>query len=93
MRLPRWAKTRFRRRLEATDIDDGLAECLQRFGETWLVRKSPYDSTAAIFARLAAGEEPRFVEEIRNQALRFCSERSVPVPAIGWGMVSSEAVA
>jgi len=82
-----------RRRLEATDIDDGLAECLQSIGGTWLIRKSPYTSTAALFARLAAGEEPRFVEEIRNQALRFCSERSVPVPAIGWGMENTEAVA
>ena len=78
-----------RRRLEATDIDDELAECLQCIGGTWLIRKVALYQHGGLFARLAAGEEPRFVEEIRNQALRFCSERSVPVPAIGWGMEST----
>jgi glyoxylase-like metal-dependent hydrolase (beta-lactamase superfamily II) len=74
------------RRLEAGDIDDDFQKSVRFAGGQWHVQWSPYASTAALFVRLAAGEEPRFVEEIRNHALRFCSERNVPVPAIGWGM-------
>lgn len=75
-----------RRRLEAADIDDGLRECLQNAAGGWQVQRSHFACIPKLFARLAAGEEQRFVEEIRNQTLGFCSQRKVPVPAIGWGM-------
>jgi serine/threonine-protein kinase len=75
-----------RRRLEAADAADGLAECLTRTADGWQVQRSPYACTSLLFARLARGEEGRFVEELRDRALRFCSQSSIPVPAIGWGM-------
>ena len=76
------------RRLRATDVDDELEQCLKETSGNWQVRRSPYACTAKVFARLIHDKEPKFVNAMRNHALRFCCERSVPVPPIGWGMES-----
>jgi serine/threonine-protein kinase len=76
------------RRLRATDVDDELEQCLRETGGNWQVRRSPYACTVKVFARLIYDKEPKFVNAMRNEALRFCCERSVPVPPIGWGMES-----
>ncbi len=72
-------------RLRAT-VNDGLEECLAASGEKWLVKRAGYTCVTKVFARLAAGEEHSFVSELRDRVLRFCSQRSVPVPPVGWGL-------
>lgn len=74
------------KRLGATDGDDQLEQCLKRSGEDWQVQQSPYACTTKVFARLAKGEESTFVNDMRDRVLRFCSERAIPVPPIGWGL-------
>ena len=76
------------RRLRATDLDDELELCLKETNGNWQVRRSPYACTVKVFARLGRDKDPAFVNAMRNRALRFCCERSVPVPPIGWGMES-----
>ena len=76
------------RRLRATDIDDELEQCLKEMGGNWHVRRSPYACTVKVFARLVRDKDSKFVNAMRNHALHFCCERSVPVPPIGWGMES-----
>jgi eukaryotic-like serine/threonine-protein kinase len=77
-------------RLGATAVDDGLEDCLKPTGRNWRVEHSGYSCATKVFARLAAGEEFAFVSELRNRVLSFCSQRSVPVPPIGWGLEGPE---
>lgn len=70
--------------------DDELRQCLNYVGEDWRVARSPYVCATRVFARLCEQEEPAFIEALRDQVLRFCSERGVPVPPIGWGLESRE---
>jgi hypothetical protein len=72
--------------------DDELRQCLHYVGEDWRVARSPYVCATRVFARLGEHEEPAFVEALRDQVLRFCSERGVPVPPIGWGIEGREPV-
>ncbi|HUE69813.1 MAG TPA: MBL fold metallo-hydrolase [Pirellulaceae bacterium] len=74
------------RRLIATTIIDGLEECLAADGLEWRVTGAGYSCATRVFARLAADEEHSFVSELRDRVLRFCSQRSVPVPPVGWGL-------
>lgn len=76
------------RRLRASVVDDELEQCLKETAGNWQVRRSPYACTVKVFARLIRDKEPKFINAMRNNALRFCCERSVPVPPIGWGMES-----
>jgi glyoxylase-like metal-dependent hydrolase (beta-lactamase superfamily II) len=73
-------------RLAAKVLDDQLDESLANSAGQWQVRHSPYATSAKVFHRLAQDEESTFVEEIRNRVLRFCEDRAIPVPPIGWGM-------
>jgi len=73
-------------RLASSTPRDGLEACLQPSGEDWRVMQHPYRCATKLFARLADGEPEAFVTELRNRVLHFCSERSVPVPPIGWGI-------
>jgi hypothetical protein len=66
--------------------DDELRQCLAIVGQDWQVARSPYVCATRVFVRLCELEEPTFVEALRDQVLRFCSERGVPVPPIGWGI-------
>jgi glyoxylase-like metal-dependent hydrolase (beta-lactamase superfamily II) len=75
-------------RLAAPDVDDQLEQSLAKSEGRWQVRQSPYACSAKVFARLAKDEESPFVEEMRGCVLRFCCDRGVPVPPIGWGMES-----
>ena len=77
------------RRLKAAR-DDELRHCLAYVGKDWRVARSPYVCAARVFARLGEHEEPTFVDALRDQVLRFCSERGVPVPQIGWGIENRE---
>jgi hypothetical protein len=77
-------------RLKAARNDE-LRQCLAFVGEDWRVARSPYVCATRVFARLGEHEEPTFVEALRDQVLRFCSEHGVPVPPIGWGIESREA--
>jgi Uncharacterized flavoproteins len=70
--------------------DDELRQCLNYVGEDWRVARSPYVCATRVFARLCEQEEPAFIEALRDQVLRFCSEQGVPVPPIGWGLESRE---
>lgn len=76
-------------RLKASTMKDGLEDCLTSSGHKWSVKRAGYTCVTLVFARLAEGEEFSFVNELRNRVLRFCSERSAPVPPIGWGLESS----
>jgi glyoxylase-like metal-dependent hydrolase (beta-lactamase superfamily II) len=71
--------------------DDELRQCLTYVGEDWRVARSPYVCATRVFVRLCEHEEPTFVEALRDQVLRFCSEQGVPVPPIGWGIEGREA--
>jgi glyoxylase-like metal-dependent hydrolase (beta-lactamase superfamily II) len=73
-------------RLHATGKDDPLAALLAQTGQEWQVLRTPYACSAEVFTRLAHGEEPAVVEDLRNEVLQFCAGRAVPVPPIGWGM-------
>ena len=75
-------------RLAATNVDDQLEQFLSSSKGKWQVRQSPYACSAKVFARLAKDEECTFADEMRSRALRFCCDRGVPVPPIGWGMES-----
>lgn len=70
--------------------DDELRQCLHFVGEDWRVARSPYVCATRVFARLSEHEEPTFIEALRDHVLRFCSERGVPVPPIGWGIEGRE---
>lgn len=80
-------------RLSATPTKDGLEECLTLSDRKWRVKRAGYSCAALVFARLAEGEEYSFVNELRNRVLSFCSQRSVPVPPIGWGFEGRGAAA
>jgi hypothetical protein len=73
-------------RLGATDIDDELPLYLARRGDTWSVRRAPFATSAKVFYRLTHDKGPTFNNTMRDCVLRFCCERGVPVPPIGWGM-------
>lgn len=73
-------------RLGAKTVSDGLEECLAADGHEWRVKRAGYSCATKVFARLAASEEHSFVSELRDRVLRFCSQRSVPVPPVGWGL-------
>ena len=73
--------------------DDELRQCLTIVGQDWRVARSPYICAARVFARFGEHEEPAFVESLRDQVLRFCSQRGVPVPPIGWGIEHRETAA
>lgn len=75
-------------RLAVKASDDQLDECLSLAGGQWQVRHAPYATSAKVFHRLAQDEGSTFVEEIRNRVLRFCEQRGIPVPPIGWGLES-----
>lgn len=73
-------------RLTATDRDDRLEEALSFVAAQWQVRTTPYACSNKVFERLTQGEEVAFVEGLRCHVLRYCSDRAIPVPPIGWGL-------
>jgi hypothetical protein len=73
-------------RLQPEKADDGVEKMLARSGEEWTVTHNAYSCTAKVFDRIVHGEEHTFANELRNRVLRFCSDRGVPVPLIGWGL-------
>jgi len=78
-------------RLVATDVDDQLPQLLALVAGQWQIQQTPYACSAKVFRRLSQGEESALAEEMRSRVLRFCSDRAVPVPPIGWGMESRPA--
>jgi glyoxylase-like metal-dependent hydrolase (beta-lactamase superfamily II) len=79
-----------RTRLAATACDDALDQLLTHKGDRWRVRRSPYACSVKVFFRLTHDRGPALVNQMRDAVLRFCGERSVPLPPIGWGMESGE---
>ena len=75
-------------RLSAADVDDQLPQSLAHVAGQWQVLQAPYACSAKVFRRLCQGEAGALTEEMRSRVLRFCSDRALPVPPIGWGMES-----
>jgi flavorubredoxin len=73
-------------RLVAASIDDELDQYLTRIVGKWRVRRAPYACAAQVFQRLTRDKGPLFVSAMRDAVLKFCCERSIPVPPVGWGM-------
>ena len=75
--------------LAKTGVDDELELLLARRKGHWEVRLAPYTASARVFQRLTRGKGPLLTRALRNRVLRYCCERNVPVPPIGWGMEGS----
>jgi hypothetical protein len=73
-------------RLADDFVDDGLDQHLAAVATGWEPRANGYAGTTKVFARLTQHEEESFVTDLRNRVLKFCSERHIPVPPIGWGV-------
>jgi glyoxylase-like metal-dependent hydrolase (beta-lactamase superfamily II) len=80
-------------RLRDATTADGLEECLAASGNQWRVKRTPYLCVIKVFSRLTADKPHAFASELRDCVLRYCTQRGIPVPPIGWGLEMQQAPA
>jgi glyoxylase-like metal-dependent hydrolase (beta-lactamase superfamily II) len=73
-------------RLRPELTEDGLERLLRVDATGVELLAEGYSVVAKVFARVAQGEPPEFINALRGMVLAGCSSRGLPVPPIGAGI-------
>jgi eukaryotic-like serine/threonine-protein kinase len=76
-------------RLTRPDVSDGFEKLVTIEGHQVRVEREGYSAVVKALNRLAEGEPAAVVNEMRSLVLAMCSERGLPIPPIGAGLMES----